>query len=594
MAPEADGRYRDVETLAEDVRRFMTGECVSVHEESIVERSFRWCGRHRALASTIAIAVTALMIVSVISTGVIRRAHRAEQQAKIEARKAHLQALERLVDARDTADTWLVDLSGALQFHPAMTPLRDELIGQALVRYERLLDQPIAPIFVQPVDGKVDQEFETNALLWLERAKCHLRLGDLKRMRNHGDQSKAHYSDAENILAKLGKSIAPINIVSRHAAFGDAQLADDWYLRTPGLEDLLKVEQINAAIGKCLVTASPPTLADSIRFREQLERWIPWEPPSKPQQRPTPFISRVISAMVRLELVIERTQTETPANSRRIFSSERYQNAVRWAHWLASQRGEPSDLKLFETVATENAERIDRLGDYSSSHQAWTLLIDELSDRLASGRDRPDWMQSLAHAKLRRAEASVHLGHADEAAEDYTGAINDLNESWMLADADDFYRVNLATAENNLGRLWSRGNDEQQSRARQLFARSIATYQQLLSESATPDILRRLAQTHIASAEAMTQQPVDSVSAEDQRKHYENAQLAYEILRDQGLLTDEDRLDWATTFIRIGKLNGSEADVERINTLLEQIDEQSLSAKSRNRYRALAGSGASN
>lgn len=589
MSHDAQRRYKDVESLAEDVRRFMTGERVSVHDETLVERSVRWCGRHRAIASTIGISVLLLMIVSVISTIVIRSAHQAERQAKIEARQAHQESLERLVDARDTADTWLVDLSGSLQFHPAMVPLRNELITQALKQYQRLIEQPIAPIADRPMDKVEDETFKTNTLVWLERAKCHLRLGDLHRMRGEVDDSESHFVTADRILSKLGNSVLQLSPVSLHGSEDPDEISADWFRHKPQLQELVRLEQINTIIGKSLATESSPVLADVIRSREQIQRWIPWEPPVQGDHSPSDFVARAISALVRLELVIERTQNDASTSNRRLFSPQRYENAVRWATWLADHRGNPSDLQLYETIATENADRYRRMSDYAASHQAWTNLIDHLRMRLEADGQRSDWMQSLAHAKIRRAEAAVHLGRGDEAAVDYADAIQDLERTWLLADADEFFRTNLATAENNLGRLWVTGNDQQRQEAKRLFARSISTYQQLLSESATPDILRRLAQTHTSMAEAIAEpgDTKDVESIENQQQHLKNARLAYEILRDQGYLTDADRLAWVEVLAALRDIGDKTADDDMIREMIQKIDRGFLTRSQQTKLESL-------
>ncbi|MCA9138056.1 MAG: serine/threonine protein kinase, partial [Planctomycetales bacterium] len=367
MSADPEKRYKDVETLADDVGRFMTGQQVSVHSENLAERGIRWCNRHRAVASTIAIAVTVLMIVSVISTIVIRSAHQAERVARAEAAKAHHEALERLVDARDTADTWLVDLSGSLQFHPAMTPLRRELIQQALIQYARLIEFQITPI-----NSLAESELSQDAarilsLEWLERAKCHLRLGDLKRMDGNDDEALTHYSTAEGILQELQQNAVshdatPKEVIAAHAMpaydlpenamrvnsvsmnSGDTSMTnqDAWMQYKGQINDLIQVEKINALIGTTMATNKLPSIAQSLRCREQLQQWIPLAPPADAKGRPSDFVGRVISAMIRFEITVQRISATAPNSSNNVFSPERYKNAVAWARWLAHERGKPN------------------------------------------------------------------------------------------------------------------------------------------------------------------------------------------------------------------------------------------------------------
>jgi serine/threonine protein kinase len=52
---EANARYSDSGTVAADVTRFVDGEPVLAHRETIFERSWRWADRHRALIAMIAV-----------------------------------------------------------------------------------------------------------------------------------------------------------------------------------------------------------------------------------------------------------------------------------------------------------------------------------------------------------------------------------------------------------------------------------------------------------------------------------------------------------------------------------------------------------
>lgn len=587
MSSDPKRRYQDVESLAEDVRRFMIGESVSVYRESFVERGVRWCKRHRAIATTVIVAAAVLLAVSLVSAIVIRGAHQAERQARIEAHLAHREALDHLIDARETADTWLVDLSGALQFHPVMLPLRNDLLAQAREQYEALVKRPITPL------GQIDlshavarDEIDTDALIWLENARCHLRLGDLHRLCNDESEASDHYSKAGEILdqlhhkASLGHAVTLVASPSRNG----------WSSREPSLDDLVRLERINVAIGQVLASGDPPAFADAVRFRELLDRWVPVAPSEEDSANAlSEFCGRAISTRIRLELVIGRSVSIGQGTQASVFSADRYLAAVRWALWLAKRRGSPSDLKLCETLLTENAERLSGTSDSQVSYQAWTDLIDELSRRLEETPDRSDWIASLAHARLRRAETSTQLDDFGQATEDYLAAIEDLKESWSLVDSDEFYRVNLATAQLNLGQLWSDGDEQQRGKASQLFGDAIATYQNLLQESATPDILRRLAEAHWAVADVAFADEAnpDAVDRERMRHHVHSALLAYEILQDQNLLTDSDRLRFGRVLVRMGELDGETNRVAEAREVVDAIDVDRMPSELHPRYRAL-------
>ena len=406
LSYEPSQRYEDVETLANDVQAYMTGQTVSVYKETIVERAFRWCSRYRAIAGTIAAAALLLLIVSITSTLVIRSAHRAEREAKHEAKQAHHEALERLVESRDTADTWLVDLSGALQFHPSMNHLREELISQATGQYERLVSYPIRSLSNEAIGGVKESDWATLSLEWLERAKCHIRLGDLNRMTGNLNGSRKQYSAAERILEEIATTKHTVSKVSLTRSKDPNSVVANGLSHRGSLDELIEVEKINAVIGVALTDQQLPPMSKIVWARERFAEWLPWQPPKKSDAPPSNFVARVISAMVRLETVLGRISASKYSATHRAYSEDRINNAIEWAHWLSLNRGAPSDLQLYETVATDYAERISRLSKHRQAYELWDALVDELQRRINVHGERSDWIQSMAHARLRRAEAT--------------------------------------------------------------------------------------------------------------------------------------------------------------------------------------------
>ncbi|MFN0253915.1 MAG: protein kinase domain-containing protein [Kofleriaceae bacterium] len=67
MARDPDARYATARELAEDLRRFQTGQLVAAHRYSMVERMRRWVGRHRAVVAIGSILVVLLAVVSTLS-----------------------------------------------------------------------------------------------------------------------------------------------------------------------------------------------------------------------------------------------------------------------------------------------------------------------------------------------------------------------------------------------------------------------------------------------------------------------------------------------------------------------------------------------
>ena len=89
MARDASGRYPTAVELAEDLRRFQTGQLVAAHRYSRRELLWRFVARHRGPLS---VAAAALAVVAVIATVSVRRIiaerDRAESAGQAAARRA--------------------------------------------------------------------------------------------------------------------------------------------------------------------------------------------------------------------------------------------------------------------------------------------------------------------------------------------------------------------------------------------------------------------------------------------------------------------------------------------------------------------------
>ena len=70
-------------------------------------------------------------------------------------------------------------------------------------------------------------------------------------------------------------------------------------------------------------------------------------------------------------------------------------------------------------------------------------------------------------------------------------------------------------------------------------------------------------------------------------EHLQHATLAYEILRDQDLLNDSDRLNWAKTLVDRRQIDPDAVDPQAVRRLLEETDLKALSAAQRGKYQSL-------
>lgn len=94
MARERDDRYPSAKELAEDLRRFQTGQLVSVHQYTTFTLVKRWVRRHRAPLAVAAAAMLILSILAVVSVdriveerNVARVQHKRAQRAQAKAQK---------------------------------------------------------------------------------------------------------------------------------------------------------------------------------------------------------------------------------------------------------------------------------------------------------------------------------------------------------------------------------------------------------------------------------------------------------------------------------------------------------------------------
>jgi WD40 repeat protein/tRNA A-37 threonylcarbamoyl transferase component Bud32 len=109
MARDRDDRYRDARTLAEDLRRFQTGQLVSVHDYSLRALVLRWLRRHRVPVTVGSIALFLLVAVGVVAVRGIVASRREAQTERAIAVRGRQEAEERanqliLTQARNSLD----------------------------------------------------------------------------------------------------------------------------------------------------------------------------------------------------------------------------------------------------------------------------------------------------------------------------------------------------------------------------------------------------------------------------------------------------------------------------------------------------------
>jgi serine/threonine protein kinase/tetratricopeptide (TPR) repeat protein len=134
MTAEPSARYATAGELAEELRRFLTGQLVGAHRYTAWQRVARFVRRHRA---AVAIAMVAVVGFAVGGTVAVRRIVEARDRAEVQRQLAikHRHAAERLVDFMQTDLSKRLEPMGRLDL---MVPL-----GTEVKRYfEDLADAP--------------------------------------------------------------------------------------------------------------------------------------------------------------------------------------------------------------------------------------------------------------------------------------------------------------------------------------------------------------------------------------------------------------------------------------------------------------------
>ncbi|TWU56077.1 serine/threonine-protein kinase [Rubripirellula reticaptiva] len=465
MSANPNDRYATAELLAQDVRRFIAGDAVSVHQETAIERSIRWCRHHQGIAATIAICVLTLTIAAIGFGIVIKQAHRAERIARIEAERSHREAIFSLGEAREATDVWLTELSGSLQFYPGMKKVQAELLQRAIDQYDRIEKQNVKSSNVQVLPEATElapsDTFlrHTDRMAILERAKETLRLGDLYRLTGKKAQALDHYLAAERLL-KVHATSDPAWKMTPDSSTGitATNLRIDYFL-----DSQFELEQINSLIGKLLIKNTMVSDSSSADFpsSDQIARARRWlQQKTEPHFDETDtaigkpldgFAARTASALVRMELALHSANAATQPDC------EHFEQAIRLARWLAERSGTVGNRRLSETIQTEACRQRTKAGQHQIAVHLWTVLIDDLSHWLKTAPDRIDYLQTLGCALLQRGICWMAIGQHDDASSDFESSIVKIKLVRQLTDNDRFCQEQLTTAETNLAQLLGTG-----------------------------------------------------------------------------------------------------------------------------------------
>jgi tetratricopeptide (TPR) repeat protein len=235
MARDATARYPSARELADDLRRFQTGQLVASHRYSAGELLARWVRRHRAAVAVAAIAIAVLATGGVVS---VRRILAEKQRATEQEQHAEQQRAE----VEKLLTFMLVDLQG--QLAPiGKVPLLEKIAAQAEDYFARSSDGDphiqvkalIAVGNVQSAKGNSRGALDRFALAeriarvhlaalgddpaWLQDlAEAETRSGLVRMQQGDLPGAATTFRDALAIAAKLGSDA---DLASTHDVLGD-------------------------------------------------------------------------------------------------------------------------------------------------------------------------------------------------------------------------------------------------------------------------------------------------------------------------------------------------------------------------------------
>ena len=193
-------RYTDVLELAEDLRRFQSGETIRARPVSEVERLGRWCLRNKRIALLSGLIILLLLlgfagtaIAAVTLNQAKTLAEKKEKIAVAAARAANLQNR----NAVDAHVEMILLLQRELRHVPVLQDRREQLLDTASTRLEaaaRAMDE-----LRRDVDWAPEDE-EHN---WRSLARAHQAQGNLSKDRNQIPSAMAQFRQAEKINARI-------------------------------------------------------------------------------------------------------------------------------------------------------------------------------------------------------------------------------------------------------------------------------------------------------------------------------------------------------------------------------------------------------
>jgi eukaryotic-like serine/threonine-protein kinase len=190
MAKEPPGRYATAQEMADDLRRFLADEPVRARRPTMVQKTAKWCRRHRALVATaVLVGVAGLMV----STAVFWYG---QGQTEVQRRVA----IEKLDLAQRAVDEMYIRAHKILD-KEWVAGGQTELLDKALIFYLDFSQEPGADIGMR-----------------FRRAKALQRIGEIQTLRRQHAEAEAAASRAAEQMQQLAAEVPSTTIFQRELA----------------------------------------------------------------------------------------------------------------------------------------------------------------------------------------------------------------------------------------------------------------------------------------------------------------------------------------------------------------------------------------
>ena len=492
-------RYPTARELADDLRRFQTGQLVGAHQYSLNQLVRRWLRKHRTAFTVGTIAFVTLLVLGAIALQRIVAAERVAQTQRVRAEEQGTLATSNQTEVEGLLDYMMFDLHGKLS-QLGRTDLLGEVATKAHAYYARQPDNAPAAVLLRRVAslqnvaavmstrGATDQALDTLrealrlahrvvgtepsawALQTLAAAERQL-VGPLYQQ-GKLDEAKEHMGRAVGIGALLVAqypyhSAHRVELAADHTSlagllYGEQRLDDavSHYVKAREIQEMLLRE---APDDRARTQALATTLID-------LGKAL--------QQSASPRASEPFVLAVRMSEEIAKAE---PSNA--VLKSHLANARFEYGDQLArvdDHRGALVQLRralpLFEELVASDPSSIQRLSAVTGVHQligqslARTGQLEQAAASLGAALANAErcagidpanvrWKEEVARLHSRLGHLLVQRGELANARKEIDDAIASYDALVAANPTRNEYRFEQGTAQENLGDLLLAGED---------------------------------------------------------------------------------------------------------------------------------------